>query len=161
MRHGKLRDHIIEKEKICSKKTFDKTLELLVTSLQITKNKKSKNIVWYEVNDFSKKQNNYNQFLEEELKNFEKNLKLFLDHEYVFNDKDKAVFIYHIIEIMHYIQSVILMLQTLSEIKKSEIIHNKLIIKIDNFKNSLYSKYKKYLLVICSRLWILYSRHLL
>ncbi len=144
MRHGKLRDHIIKKEKICSKKTFDKTLELLVTSLQITKNKKPKNIVWYEVNDFSKKQNTYNQFFEEELKICEKNLELFLGYELIFNDNHKATLIHNIIENIHYLQSMILILQTLPEIKKSKIINDDLIKKIDNFKSLVYSKCSKF-----------------
>lgn len=81
MRHGKLRDFIIIEKGTCSKKTFDGILKELVTSFQITKNKKTRNLVWYEINDFKKKQNTYNEFLETELKNCEKNLKLFLDYE--------------------------------------------------------------------------------
>jgi len=144
MRHGELRDYIVDKKKICSKRTFDKTLERLETSLQITKNEKSRNFVWYEINDFSKKQNTYKEFLEEELKNCEKNLKTFLDYESIYNDKDKAVFIHNIIESVHYLQTTISLLQTLPEIKKSKMINDDLIKKIDNFKSLVYSKSSKF-----------------
>jgi len=145
MRHGKLRDFIITEKCACSKKTFDGILKELVSSFQITKNEKSRNLVWYEINDFKKKQNTYNEFLESELKNCDKNMTLFLENESIFNDKDKAIFIHNIIESVHYLQSFILLLQTLPEIKKSEMINSKVITKIENFNNSIYSKCSKFL----------------
>ena len=145
MRHGKLRDLIVNPKDGCSKRTFDKTLERLETSLQITRDEKSRNVVWYETNDFKKKQNTYNEFLEEELQNCDKNLNLFLDYVSIFNDKDRAVFIHNIIESVHYLQTMILLLETLPEIRKSEMIDDGLIKKIDNFKHTLYYKCSKFL----------------
>lgn len=145
MRHVDLYKFIVTQNGICSKRTFGNILKELVLSFKITRDEKSRNIVWYQMHDFTKKQDTYNQFLEEELQNCNKNLSLFLDHESIFNDKDKAVFIYNIIESVHYLQTMILLLQTLPEIKKSKMINDDLIEEIEKFKHSVYAKCSQFL----------------
>ena len=145
LRHADLQRIVVDKEKICAKKTFDKALVQLSLSCKIIRNEESKQYVWYEELNFSKKQNNANQFFESKIEESKKYLNLFLKKEPTLNHEQKAIFIIHLYDSIDYLEKMILMLQTLSDLKKTKIVHEAMIKKIKVFADNVCSKCSKFI----------------
>ncbi len=143
LRHADLQRIIVDKEKICAKKTFDKALVQLSLSCKIIRNEESKQHVWYEELNFSKKQSNVNQFFESKLEESKKYLNLFLKKEPTLNDEQKAIFIIHLFDSINYLEIMILSLQSLSDFDKTKVVHDDLFKKIKEFSKELNLKCSK------------------
>ena len=143
MRHADLQRFIVEQEDICAKRTFDKALLQLSSSCKIIRNEEPKQHVWYEALNFSKKQNNVNQFFESRLDESKKYLKAFLKKETILNDEQKAIFIIHLFDSIDYLEIMILSLQSLSDFDKTKVVHEDLFKKIKEFSKELNLKCSK------------------
>jgi len=143
LRHAELQRIIVDEGKMCAKRTFDKDLQQLSSSCKIIRNEESKQHVWYEMPDFSKKQSNVNQFFESQLNNTQKYLNLFLKKESTLNDEQKAIFIIHLFDSIDYLEKMLLTLEALSDFKKTEVLKPNILIRLKGFSNIIYSKCSK------------------
>ena len=133
MRHSELRKIVVEQETMCAKRTFDKTLKRMNDSAKIIKNQMAKQVVYYELLDFSSKQDNANKFFEVQLKTSKQSLDKFLQHESELSDEQKAEFILHLYGCVDYLQQMNLLLEALKGSKKSKIISDKIKKDIKDF----------------------------
>ncbi len=145
LRHADLQRIIVDDEEICAKRTFDKVLVQLVTSGKIIRKPITKYEVWYEMISFTKKQNNVNQFFKSQLDEVTKYLNLFLKKEPTLNHEQKAIFIIHLYDSIDYLEKMVLTLQTLSDLKKTKVVHDDMIKKIKEFSDTVYSKCSKFI----------------
>ena len=133
MRHSELRKIVVEQETMCAKRTFDKTLKRMNDSAKIIKNQMAKQVVYYELLDFSSKQDNANKFFEVQLKTSKQSLDKFLQHESELSDEQKAEFILYLYGCVDYLQQMNLLLEALKGSKKSKIISDKIKKDIKDF----------------------------
>lgn len=140
MRHSELRKIIVEQEKMCSKRTFDKTLKRMNDSAKIFRNQKTKQVVYYELSDFSSNQDNANKFFELQLKTSEQSLDNFLQYESELSDEQKAEFILHLYGCVDYLQKMNLLLESMKGSKKSKIISDKIKKDIKDFSTKITKK---------------------
>jgi len=143
LRHAELQRIIVDKEKICAKRTFDKSLLQLSSSCKIIRNEESKQHVWYEIPNFSKKQSNVNQFFESQLNETQKYLNLFLKKESTLDDEQKAVFIIHLFDSIDYLEKMLLTLEALSDFKKTKVLKQDVLITLKEFSDVIYSACSK------------------
>jgi len=140
MRHSELRKIIVEQEKMCSKRTFDKTLKRMNDSAKIFRNQKTKQVVYYELSDFSSNQDNANKFFELQLKTSEQSLDNFLQYESELSDEQKAEFILYLYGCVDYLQQMNLLLESMKGSKKSKIISDKIKKDIKDFSTKITKK---------------------
>ncbi|MBT4327336.1 MAG: hypothetical protein HOD60_10610 [Candidatus Nitrosopelagicus sp.] len=133
MRHSELKKIVVEQEKMCAKRTFDKTLERMNDSAKIFRNQTAKQVVYYELSDFSFKQDNANKFFELQLKTSKQSLDKFLQYESELTDEQKAEFIFHLYGCIDYLKQMNLLLEALKGSKKSKIISDKIKKDIKDF----------------------------
>jgi hypothetical protein len=143
LRHADLQRIVVDKEKICAKKTFDKALQQLCLSCKIIRNEESKQHVWYEIPNFLKKQSNVNQFFEFQLNNVTKYFNLFLKKESKLNDEQKAVFIIHLFDSIDYLEKMFLTLESISDLKQSKVIKPVVLTSLKEFSDKVYSTCSK------------------
>ena len=137
LRHAELQRTIVDDEKICAKRTFDKALLHLSSSCKIIRNEESKQHVWYEIPNFSKKQSNVNQFFEAQLNDITKYLDLFRKKEPKLDDEQKAIFVIHLFDSIDYLEKMLLTLESLSELKQTKVLKPDVLIRLKNFSDDV------------------------
>lgn len=145
LRHGELQRIIVDQEKICAKRTFDKALQQLCSSCKLIRNETSKQHVWYETLDFSKKKNNINQYFDSQLEESKKYLNIFLKNESKLDDEQKAEFIIHLYGSIEYLDKMIFSLQSLSDLKKTKVVDEDMIENIKEFSEQINTKCSKFI----------------
>jgi len=143
LRHAELQRTIVDEEKICAKRTFDKALFHLSSSCKVIRNEESKQHVWYEMPNFSKKQNNVNQFFESQLNDITKYLNLFTKKEHTLDDEQKAIFVIHLFDSIDYLEKMLLTLESLSELKQTKVVKPDVLIRLKEFSDDVNSACSK------------------
>jgi hypothetical protein len=145
MRTLELERRILSKDDSCSKKTFYKHLNDLVEfSLDITRTEVSRQIVWYEHEDFLELDENIAAFFNVQNKEYEIKIKEFLKNENKLTLEQKGDFLAYLIELLDHVETIARVAQLTPRLKNSDMLKIMINVKIIQLKKSLYAKFKKY-----------------